>query len=171
MLRTAFVLASLVLLASASAALGSGGSCLVDCVVDGVPVVEESTWSYVGPGKHFVHSGRTWDSVCPDSSAVQGTNFAVVDLVSAHVHGSVGIDDFTGPIVDPVTNTCLGTDGAITPDFDSDDCLIDFVDTGAAPCGGVGGDDGYWIFLEPHAEENGLGTTVDGPTAGVIRTW
>lgn len=138
-----------------------------DCNGDGVPADFDGDYETGVSGAMF-GSGTTWEAACGYGLNVHSTSFVVADLVSAHVHGSVGVDDFTGPVFDPVTGACLGTDGSITPDLDTDDCLVNFVDSATAPCGGVGGDDAYWVFLEAHVEENGAGSSVDGPTAGTV---
>ncbi len=118
----------------------------------------------LGIGGGFFGSSTQWDVTagCGYDLNVHATTGLAVSTTGLVAAGSVGVDDTTGPTVvtDPsgATLSCQ-VDGTVTPETDSDDCLAPFVGAWAAPCGGVGGDDGYWIFV--HAESSAGTLTAD----------
>lgn len=138
---------------------------LGDCNGDGVPGDFDGDLD-MGIGGGFFGSGTTWEALCHYGYNVHALAGVAANFFGLSVRGEVGVDDPHGPsppVFDPVTGQELQgcqTDGTISdnpsggPSPDGD-CLVGFSDTWSACGAGVGGDDGYWVFVYDDADTGG----------------
>ncbi len=128
---------------------------LDDCNGDAIPGDFDGDYD-TGDAGGFFGSSDAWDVTdnCGYGLNVHATTGTASDSSGAVVAGFYGVDDANGPsvVTDPNTGATVScqTDGSITPMTTASDCLHAWVGTWSpGPCPASGGDDGYWLFLQP----------------------